>query len=164
MAQQRVAVLTGAGISAESGVRTFRDGDGLWEEHHIEDVATPQAWIADPVLVWRFYQARRRQLFEVEPNAAHQALATFATKIDNFTLATVPGCVSHFDTLFFIQRPKGHERRVLDVGLLQAAHRKPFYDFIPHKGARINRRHGNITIKKTTYHVLVAVGTDTQLG
>jgi len=88
MAQQRVVVLTGAGISAESGVRTFRDGDGLWEEHRIEDVATPQAWIADPVLVWRFYQARRRQLLEVKPNAAHQALATFATKIDHFTLIT----------------------------------------------------------------------------
>ena len=88
MAQQRVVVLTGAGISAESGLRTFRGGDGLWEEHRIEDVATPQAWIADPVLVWRFYQARRRQLLEVKPNAAHQALATFATKMDHFTLIT----------------------------------------------------------------------------
>ena len=88
MTQQRVVVLTGAGISAESGLRTFRDGDGLWEEHRIEDVATPQAWIADPVLVWRFYQARRRQLLEVKPNAAHQALATFATKKDHFTLIT----------------------------------------------------------------------------
>lgn len=88
MAQQRVVVLTGAGISAESGVRTFRDGDGLWEEHRLEDVATPQAWINDPVLVWRFYQARRRQLIEVEPNPAHEALATFADKREHFTLIT----------------------------------------------------------------------------
>ena len=88
MAQQRVVVLTGAGISAESGVRTFRDGDGLWEEHRLEDVATPQAWDNDPVLVWRFYQARRRQLLEVAPNAAHKALATFAAKREHFTLIT----------------------------------------------------------------------------
>jgi len=86
MAQQRVVVLTGAGISAESGIRTYRDGDGLWEEHRIEDVATPQAWIADPVLVWRFYQARRRQLLEVEPNAAHRALATFENPKPNTSL------------------------------------------------------------------------------
>ena len=88
MAQQRVVVLTGAGISAESGVRTFRDGDGLWEEHRLEDVATPQAWNNNPVLVWRFYQARRRQLLEVAPNAAHKALATFAAKREHFTLIT----------------------------------------------------------------------------
>ena len=88
MAQQRVVVLTGAGISAESGIRTYRDGDGLWEEHRIEDVATPQAWIADTVLVWRFYQARRRQLLEVEPNAAHRALATFESQTEHFTLIT----------------------------------------------------------------------------
>ena len=88
MAQQRVVVLTGAGISAESGVRTFRDGDGLWEEHRLEDVATPQAWTNNPVLVWRFYQARRRQLLEVAPNAAHKALATFAAKREHFTLIT----------------------------------------------------------------------------
>ena len=88
MAQRRVVVLTGAGISAESGIRTYRDGDGLWEEHRLEDVATPQAWIADPVLVWRFYQDRRRQLLEVEPNAAHRALATFETQTKHFTLIT----------------------------------------------------------------------------
>ncbi len=88
MAQQRIVVLTGAGISAESGIRTFRDGDGLWEENRLEDVATPEAWINDPVLVWRFYQARRRQEFEVEPNAAHLALADFASKREHFTLIT----------------------------------------------------------------------------
>ena len=88
MAHKRVVVLAGAGNSAESGVRTFRDGDGLWEEHRLEDVATPQAWTNDPVLVWRFYQARRRQLLEVAPNAAHKALATFAAKREHFTLIT----------------------------------------------------------------------------
>ena len=59
MQGKRVVVLTGAGISAESGIRTFRDDGGLWENHRLEDVATPEAWRADPGLVWRFYQARR---------------------------------------------------------------------------------------------------------
>jgi len=71
----RVVVLTGAGISADSGVTTFRGGGGLWEGHRVEDVATPEAWARDPELVWRFYQRRRRQLGEVGPNAAHDALA-----------------------------------------------------------------------------------------
>jgi NAD-dependent deacetylase len=71
MLSTRVVVLTGAGISAESGVRTFRDNDGLWENHRIEDVATPEAWREDPELVWQFYQARRKQLLEVEPNVIH---------------------------------------------------------------------------------------------
>ena len=74
MRGKRTVVLTGAGASAESGIRTFRDNDGLWEKHRVEDVATPQAWRRDPELVWRFYQARRRQLGEVEPNPAHAAL------------------------------------------------------------------------------------------
>lgn len=72
---KRVVVLTGAGVSAESGVRTFRDNDGLWENHRIEEVATPEGWATDPEKVWRFYQARRRQMNEVEPNPAHVALA-----------------------------------------------------------------------------------------
>jgi NAD-dependent deacetylase len=71
----RIVVLTGAGISAESGVRTFRDAGGLWEGHRIEDVATPEGFSANPGLVQTFYNARRRQLKEVEPNAAHLALA-----------------------------------------------------------------------------------------
>ena len=77
---KKVVVLTGAGISAESGVRTFRDNGGLWENHRIEDVATPEAWDRDPSLVWRFYQARRSQLLEVEPNPAHFALARLEGK------------------------------------------------------------------------------------
>jgi len=68
-------VLTGAGISAESGVPTFRDADGLWEGHRVEDVATPEAYDAQPSAVHRFYDARRAALAAVEPNPAHHALA-----------------------------------------------------------------------------------------
>jgi NAD-dependent deacetylase len=73
----QVVILTGAGISAESGIRTFRDSNGLWEDHAIEDVATPQGFARDPALVHRFYNARRQQLShpDVQPNAAHYALA-----------------------------------------------------------------------------------------
>lgn len=71
----RIVVLTGAGISAESGVPTFRDADGLWEGHRVEDVATPEAFEVDPMTVQRFYDARRSALAAVEPNAAHRALA-----------------------------------------------------------------------------------------
>jgi NAD-dependent deacetylase len=70
-----LVAFTGAGISAESGVRTFRDNDGLWEEHRVEDVAHINAWRRNPELVLRFYNARRAQLGTVEPNAAHIALA-----------------------------------------------------------------------------------------
>ena len=72
---RNIVILTGAGISAESGLRTFRGSDGLWEGHRVEDVATPQAFARDPDLVQDFYDARRAQLKTVEPNAAHQALA-----------------------------------------------------------------------------------------
>ena len=68
-------VLTGAGISAESGLATFRAADGLWEGHRVEDVATPEAYRRDPALVHQFYDARRARLATVEPNAAHRALA-----------------------------------------------------------------------------------------
>jgi NAD-dependent deacetylase len=71
---KKIVVLTGAGISAESGLQTFRDADGLWHNHRIEDVATPEAWDRDPELVLEFYNQRRKQLLEVEPNAGHLAL------------------------------------------------------------------------------------------
>jgi NAD-dependent deacetylase len=70
-----IVILTGAGISAESGLKTFRGADGLWEGHRVEDVATPEAFGRDPALVHQFYDARRARLSEVKPNAAHQALA-----------------------------------------------------------------------------------------
>src|SRR5918996_3869870 len=72
---RNIVVLTGAGISAESGLATFRGADGLWEGHRVEDVATPEAFERDPALVHSFYDARRSRLGEVDPNAAHQALA-----------------------------------------------------------------------------------------
>lgn len=70
-----IVILTGAGISAESGLATFRGPDGLWEGHRVEDVCTPEALARDPILVHRFYDERRAKLAEVAPNAAHQALA-----------------------------------------------------------------------------------------
>lgn len=70
-----IVVLTGAGVSAESGLATFRGADGLWEAHRVEDVATPEAFVRDPALVHAFYDARRAKLATVEPNPAHQALA-----------------------------------------------------------------------------------------
>ena len=72
---RNIVVLTGAGISAESGVATFRAADGLWEGHRVEDVATPEGFAADPALVHAFYDARRARLAEVVPNPAHEALA-----------------------------------------------------------------------------------------
>ena len=75
MKKQKVVVLTGAGISAESGISTFRDNGGLWEGHRVEDVATPEAWEANPDLVIDFYNERRRKVAEASPNYAHKALA-----------------------------------------------------------------------------------------
>jgi NAD-dependent deacetylase len=72
---RNIVILTGAGVSAESGIATFRASDGLWEDHRVEDVATPEGFARDPALVQRFYDARRARLKEVEPNAAHRALA-----------------------------------------------------------------------------------------
>ena len=73
--RQKIVVLSGAGISAESGIATFRDSNGLWENHRIEDVATPQGWAANRQLVLDFYNQRRKQALSVEPNAGHYALA-----------------------------------------------------------------------------------------
>jgi NAD-dependent deacetylase len=86
----RVAVLTGAGVSAESGVPTFRDAGGLWEGHRVEDVATPEAFARDPVLVWRFYNLRRAGLRTVRPNPGHHALAALEERLgsERFALIT----------------------------------------------------------------------------
>jgi NAD-dependent deacetylase len=75
MQLKKIAVLTGAGISAESGLKTFRDAGGLWEGHRVEDVATPGAWKKNPSLVLKFYNERRQQLKSAEPNQAHKILA-----------------------------------------------------------------------------------------
>ena len=87
--QDRLFVLTGAGISAESGLATFRGSGGLWNGHRVEDVATPEAWQANPELVWRFYSQRRRDALAAQPNAAHKALARIEQHLGkNFYLCT----------------------------------------------------------------------------
>ena len=70
--KKKLVVLTGAGISAESGLKTFRDGDGLWENHRVEDVATPEAFVSNPKLVLDFYNERRKSAAEAIPNLAHR--------------------------------------------------------------------------------------------
>jgi len=80
--KKKIIVLTGAGISAESGLKTFRDSDGLWENHRLEEVATHDAWVANPTLVLDFYNQRRAQLFDVVPNAGHLALVALEKHFD----------------------------------------------------------------------------------
>lgn len=82
MAKKRLMVLSGAGISAESGLGTFRDSGGLWEKYRIEDVATPEAWGKDPALVTEFYNMRRKQAYEAQPNDAHLILAELEKYFD----------------------------------------------------------------------------------
>lgn len=86
--KKKIIILTGAGISAESGLKTFRDADGLWEGYNIEDVATPEAWRRNPVLVQNFYNERRKSVIAAQPNSAHYALAELE---------------KHFDTLIITQ-------------------------------------------------------------
>src|SRR5262245_16380651 len=104
----RVAVLTGAGVSAESGVPTFRGAGGLWEGHRVEDVATPEAFGRDPGMVWRFYNLRRAELWTVRPNPGHLALAALEQRWgpERFTL-----CTQNIDGL---HRAAG-SRRVLEL-------------------------------------------------
>lgn len=84
----RVVAFTGAGVSAESGVPTFRGAGGLWEGHPVEQVATPEAFAADPLMVWRFYDQRRVNLAPRRPNPAHQVLAGWQERFASFVLAT----------------------------------------------------------------------------
>ena len=79
---KKVVVLTGAGISAESGIKTFRDSDGLWENYRVEDVATYDAYLRDPKLVQDFYNARRREVAHVKPNDGHRQLVRLEEKYD----------------------------------------------------------------------------------
>ncbi len=80
--KKRIVVLTGAGVSAESGIKTFRDAGGLWEGHDVMEVASPQGWAKNQELVLDFYNQRRRQLHEVQPNAAHKALVELESSFD----------------------------------------------------------------------------------
>ena len=82
MARRKITVLTGAGVSAESGITTFRDSDGLWENHNVEDVASIEGWYRNRALVLDFYNARRAQLAQVKPNAAHLAIASLEEEYD----------------------------------------------------------------------------------
>ncbi|MDD5361688.1 MAG: NAD-dependent deacylase [Ignavibacteria bacterium] len=82
MSRKKIVVLSGAGISAESGLSTFRDAGGLWEGYDVYEVASPGGWIKDPEVVLRFYNERRRQLHNVKPNEAHIALAQLESKYD----------------------------------------------------------------------------------
>ena len=80
--KKKLVVLSGAGISAESGIKTFRDSDGLWENHRVEDVASPEGFAKNPQLVLDFYNARRKQLNETQPNDAHKILADLERDFD----------------------------------------------------------------------------------
>ncbi|NJB37914.1 SIR2 family NAD-dependent protein deacylase [Croceivirga sp. JEA036] len=82
MAKQKIAILTGAGMSAESGIKTFRDADGLWEGHDVKEVATPEGFANNPALVLNFYNQRRRQLHHVQPNSGHKALVALEEKFE----------------------------------------------------------------------------------
>ena len=82
MNKKKLVVLTGAGISAESGLKTFRDSDGLWEGYDVMEVATPRGWKKNPSLVLEFYNARRKNVSDAQPNAAHTGLAELENDFD----------------------------------------------------------------------------------
>lgn len=84
--KKKLVVLTGAGISAESGIKTFRDADGLWEGHNVMDVATPEGWQKNPELVLDFYNQRRKQLHDVQPNLGHQILAELESDFEVYII------------------------------------------------------------------------------
>ncbi len=84
--KKKLVILTGAGISAESGIKTFRDSDGLWEGHNVLDVATPEGWRKNPELVLDFYNQRRKQLKEVQPNLGHQILAELESDFEVYII------------------------------------------------------------------------------
>ena len=105
MAHRNLVILTGAGISAESGVPTFRASDGLWEGHRIEEVATPEGFAANPALVQNFYNKRRRQLAEVQPNLAQHALAELAARWEGDLLLVTQNVDDLHDRAHALQPP-----------------------------------------------------------
>jgi NAD-dependent deacetylase len=128
----RVFVLTGAGISAESGIRTFRDANGLWEQYRFEEVASPRGWATDARLVWRFYSERRAQAATCQPNAAHRALAELEGRIGDRLFL----CTQNVDDL---HEKAGHRRLVHMHGELmksrcESCTRAPFADAVAHAG------------------------------
>lgn len=119
----KITVLSGAGMSAESGIKTFRDHDGLWEGHDVMEVASPQGWNANPELVLDFYNQRRKQLLEVNPNAAHIALAELekdfevqiiTQNVDDLHERAGSSAVLHLHGELFKARSTGISSTVLD--------------------------------------------------
>ena len=122
-AVRNIVILTGAGISAESGVPTFRASDGLWCGHPVDKVATPEGFAADPALVHDFYNQRRRQLAEVAPNAAHEALARLASVWDGDLLLVTQNVDDLHDRAHAALAPKpGFELIHMHGELLKARH------------------------------------------
>lgn len=123
MGKQKIVVLTGAGMSAESGLKTFRDANGLWEGHDVMEVASPQGFAKNPELVLEFYNQRRRQLLEVAPNAGHRALVQLEEKfevniitqnVDNLHEQAGSASVLHLHGELFKVRSTANENHVLD--------------------------------------------------
>ncbi|HEX5653447.1 MAG TPA: NAD-dependent deacylase [Chitinophagaceae bacterium] len=121
---KKLVVLTGAGISAESGLKTFRDSDGLWEGYNIEDVATPRAWRKDPRLVLEFYNYRRKNVLEASPNEAHYGLAelekyfdvTIITQnIDDLHERAGSSSVLHLHGEIFKMRSEKNQELIYDI-------------------------------------------------
>lgn len=122
---KRVVVLSGAGISAESGIQTFRDSDGLWENYRVEDVATPEGYLRDPEMVLDFYNERRRQAFAALPNKAHQQLARLeqyydvkiiTQNIDNLHERAGSSDVLHLHGLLTQARSDRNENLIIEIG------------------------------------------------
>lgn len=122
---KRLVILSGAGMSAESGIKTFRDSGGLWEEYRVEEVATPEAWQNNPELVQRFYNERRRQLEKAMPNAGHTGLAALEKEydvhivtqnVDNLHERAGSTKVLHLHGMLTQARSSKDPRLVLDIG------------------------------------------------
>ncbi len=122
---KKLVILTGAGMSAESGIKTFRDSGGLWEEYHVEEVATPEAWQSNPAMVQRFYNERRRQLGKAEPNAGHTGLAALekdfdvhiiTQNIDNLHERAGSSKVLHLHGLLTQARSSNNPNLIIDIG------------------------------------------------
>jgi NAD-dependent deacetylase len=125
MEKKTITILTGAGISQESGIKTFRDSNGLWEEHKVEDVASPKGWLTDPSLVLEFYNQRRRQIKECEPNEAHKQLVRLEEKynvniitqnVDDLHERAGSKRILHLHGQLTQAKSSGNESNVKDIG------------------------------------------------
>ena len=121
---KKLVILSGAGISAESGLKTFRDSDGLWEGHSVTEVATPEGWLANPELVLEFYNQRRKQALAAKPNKAHEILkeledhfevSIITQNVDNFHEQAGSSHVVHLHGQLFQSRSVGDESLVYDM-------------------------------------------------